>query len=757
MKSRAIAACAALMLAAGCGGQDAAPSYSAEIIRTAYGVPHIVAPDHAGLGYGLGYAAAEDNICMIAEQTVTLRGERARWFGPGAGDANIASDLYHRRILALGEIEARLNGPAGDLDTPSAAARGFVAGFAAGVSRYLADTGVENINDARCAGAEWVRPLSAEDVWLGALTPPYGNPIADVAGAQPPAAPAPQNDASLILDRVRAPMGSNAYGLGREATRGGRGVLLGNPHYPWHGPLRFYRSHLVIPGELNVAGAGLVGTPFPGIGHNDRIAWSHTVSTARRFGYFELTLDPDDPTRYRAGDEYRAMTAREITVPVLGEDGEITEVTRTLYDTEFGPVAVSRQMPWTEERAFAMAIPGEGLRVIDQYLAIWGAQDVRDLHAALSRYQSTGFNTISADADGGAYHGDMGMVPNVTDELARACAASPLAMHYWTNFRVPVLDAANPDCRWGTDADSTREGVFGPSNAPHIFRDDWVAQSNDSHWLSSTHQPMEGYSPVYGDERTPRSLRTRLAIDQIERRLAGTDGLGAPGFDLETLQTVMFSNRHHGGELGRDALAGLCREQGGEDLQPACAALENWDLRVDADSRGAILFSLFIHAGGMQFADAFDADNPARTPAVLDVTNPAVLEALRTAVGQLAEAGLPPDARVGDVQAEMRGNERIEIHGGPGGTGVFNMINPVFPQNPDNPRIQHGSSWIMTVEFTDDGPRSGGILSYSQSTNPASPHFGDQTRLYAEKGWDDLLFDPEAARAAAVSVTRIEE
>ena len=59
----------------------------------------------------------------------------------------------------------------------------------------------------------------------------------------------------------------------------------------------------------------------------------------------------------------------------------------------------------------------------------------------------------------------------------------------------------------------------------------------------------------------------------------------------------------------------------------------------------------------------------------------------------------------------------------------------------------------MAVEFTDRGPRSEGLLTYSQSTNAASPHYSDQTRMYARKEWDDLLFAPSAVKRA--TVTRI--
>ncbi|RKZ99648.1 MAG: hypothetical protein DRQ47_10695, partial [Gammaproteobacteria bacterium] len=52
-----------------CAQQPANPvdsQYKATIVRTSYGIPHITADDFANLGFGEGYAAAEDHVCNIA-------------------------------------------------------------------------------------------------------------------------------------------------------------------------------------------------------------------------------------------------------------------------------------------------------------------------------------------------------------------------------------------------------------------------------------------------------------------------------------------------------------------------------------------------------------------------------------------------------------------------------------------------------------------------------------------------------------------
>ncbi len=222
-------ACASLNLtgADGAEGADgagaASEAYSAEILRLPYGVPRIVADDHGGLGYGAGYVAAQDNLCLVMERALTVRGERAAFFGPGEGERNVASDLYHRRMVDDRVVETLLAGAPSDIDTPSGEARAFIAGFAAGVNRVVAEGGTD---DPACTGEPWVRPLSETDVWLGALTLPFGQPVEAVAFAQPPA----DGDATYGEARVedllveRRGMGSNAYAIGSDAARR-RGAL----------------------------------------------------------------------------------------------------------------------------------------------------------------------------------------------------------------------------------------------------------------------------------------------------------------------------------------------------------------------------------------------------------------------------------------------------------------------------------------------------------------------------------------------------
>lgn len=135
--------------ATGPGGETVAEGgHTAHISRTEYGIPHILARDFDGLGYGYGYAFAQDNVCELADQVVTLRGERSQFFGPGgeSGEgANLASDTYYTGQRRAGTVQRLLDrkAPLG----PTAELRRMVEGYAAGYNRYLRDTGVGKLPD----------------------------------------------------------------------------------------------------------------------------------------------------------------------------------------------------------------------------------------------------------------------------------------------------------------------------------------------------------------------------------------------------------------------------------------------------------------------------------------------------------------------------------------------------------------------------------------------------------------------------------
>jgi acyl-homoserine-lactone acylase len=305
---------------------------------------------------------------------------------------------------------------------------------------------------------------------------------------------------------------------------------------------------------------------------------------------------------------------------------------------------------------------------------------------------------------------------------------------------------------------------------------------------------LTGYSAAFGPERTPRSLRTRMNA----RILADTSPTGPAGadgkFSLDELAAVAFDNRGLASELLRAPLVERCTEHprvtvdsATVDLRPACRVLATWDGRVDPDSRGAVLWREFItrfeprdqFRAGPLFAEDFDAERPIDTPRGLAPPRNGrdqILEALAGAVRVLERAGLPVDVPLGQVQRADRGGRKVPVHGGHGfWEGVPNFVyalpdsTTLEPQPPagqpvsgsrlltsEGYPITGGTSWIMVLEFTDQGPRARALLVSGQTGDPTSPRFWEQTELYASKRWRDVRFADEQIRAdPALSVTRL--
>ncbi|PYD90022.1 hypothetical protein DNF23_24920 [Pseudomonas syringae pv. pisi] len=675
-----------------------------ELARTTHGVPHVRADDFHGLGYGLAYAYAQDNVCMFADSLLTVRGERSLFFGADArprqrtGDEygggsgfmdlnNEESDFFFKGYLDIGQLRA---GYAAGPREP----RDLLEGFVEGYNRYLKDAGGKL--PAACADAKWVRPMTLDDMVLVVAEKALhasGQAFARdfVAAGRVPGASVSlakrasrKIDASSLvaqLDQLnKQGFGSNALAVGKDLSANGRGLLLGNPHYPWTTTDRFYQAHLTVPGRYDAMGVIIGGIPAVVIGFNRDVAWSHTVTFAYHFTTFRLALDPADAsgTTYVYDGERRRMTSKTVHVDALLPDGLIGRRSKTFYFSHQGAV-ISRPaagMTWTAEAAYVLADPNRSnTRMLEQWLGIGTAGSVRALKDSLDRVVGLPWvNTVAADREGNTLYADASVVPHVNaDKFVNGCLLLQAAL---------LFDGSRSSCGWGQDPGAP-PGIYSPATAPWMMRTDYVGNSNDSYWLANPKALLPGpaplgYSPLYGRINVEQSLRTRIGFRQVEDVLAQRSKLG-----LGDMQALAFSNRVYAAEL------------------------------------------------------------------VLPELLPAMLAALKGAADKLQSLGVPFDGRLGDYQVEPRNGVRIPLHGGNGnqeGTyGSLTMRSGLTAQGYVG--AHWGQSYIQTVTFDEQGPVAQAMLTYGQSTDPRSPWYADQTMVYSRKEWPSLPFTPEKIRA----------
>src|SRR6476469_9708086 len=314
------------------------PRYTATIRRTEHGIPHITATSFGSLGFGSGYAAAQNSTCTLADTLVTARGERSRWFGPTGryndqvtlDASNLQVDAFVTDLRNRHVVEKLLRDP---VTGPGKPARAMVRGYTAGLNRYLAKVGPQGVTDPACHGAGYLREKATPlDLWYGVylanLLASSGVFVKEIVDANPPSPgdPGIPNPVASAVDRDKllaglgkdpsTPFGSNATAVGGDASTTGKGMLLGNPHFPWRGRYRFTQQQLTIPGEYDVAGASLIGSPVVNIGWNKDVAWSHTVSTAYRFTPYEYFTPVPGSTYLTANGLLKKAEHRFVSVEV---------------------------------------------------------------------------------------------------------------------------------------------------------------------------------------------------------------------------------------------------------------------------------------------------------------------------------------------------------------------------------------------------------------------------------------------------------
>ncbi|MGH2859600.1 MAG: penicillin acylase family protein [Solirubrobacteraceae bacterium] len=770
---------------------------SVTVTRDSAGIPHIVASNFTALGYGEGWAFAQDNTCTFANDIVTLEGQRSRYFGPngtavnysaGVSSTNLQSDLFWRYVRGTGIARRELARNSGLLPQMRALYSGWVAGY-----NHFLRSG--RLRDPACKGKPWVRPITMLDMLLrgvqivteassqqfipgtDAAAPPAAGASATLArGTHRAVHRAGTHRAATNLSALRAQFnshqsaGSNGIGLGSLDTRARTGMVLANPHFPWRGTERFWMAQLDVPGAYDMEGGTLMGFPLIGIGFNRNIAWTHTVSTDRRFVLYQLKLVPGDPTSYYLNG--KPVKMGRITVSV--RYGSKT-VRHTFYTTRWGVVTTvpAATYGWSDTTAYALydSTIAAGVRAANQYLRMGQAKSVHGLFAVEAKFLAIPtFNTIAADDHGNAYYGDVGDTPAVTAAKLKQCLPAGLPTIVYNAAGVVTLDGTRSACAPVDFPGTPQKGILPARDLPHLFRRDYVENSNDSYWLANPSHPLTGYAPIVGKTDYPQDGRTRLGNAMIAARVKGTDGLGAPKFTIGTLQRMWEGDKS---DLAQQVLSDLvadCRAHpmqtasNGQsvNLMSACSALAHYNGTGKLNAKGGWLFSVWndLDSDTAFYSVAFQPTHPLTTPTGLNTAAPArPLKWLADAVQNLQAHHVGLNASFGQVQYAPQ-SKRIPIPGCSGessahGMGCFNAIySPDGTPATAGPvsggpygQVDDGSSLVMTTQLNRSGPVSEGILTYSQASDPTSPWYSNMTKMYSRGKWAKLPYTAAALAA----------
>ncbi len=789
MRSRLLATLA-ITAAAMCFPASAAAKYSVSLTRTTGGVANISGENLADVGFGIGYAQAQDGICLLAETFLTVDGERSAFFGPegvfkneaqgGLVFTNLNSDFYWTSIKHNHTVQKLLREPYPQ--GPSTEGVEAVKGYAAGYDAYLEHIGgASGVTNPACKGAAWVRPIKPIDVWLriyqvddlagnSALGPyaeanaEYGPPAHASADSVKGQGARTAAIASIPIEKLARVghsnvMGSNGLAVGSEDATNGGGVVLDNPHFPWHGAERFWEMNVEIPGHYHAIGAGIWGLPGINIGHNQNVAWTHTVSTNTTVTFWYLP--PVGLTTYEYKGQTVAIKRHKVTVKAL-EHGKLVRRTRILYYSVYGPVIWEDRLPIAVHDANA-----NNLRGVNQWLAISKAENASQVIESERAIQGVPWvNTIGADDQGDAFYTEIVVASSLTKAFVGGkCNLEP------GSDTGPFL--GNGDCELPESPGALVPGILAGSDEPALIRKDYVENSNNSFWLANANSPLTGFSPALGGEEENPGMRAQTGIDMVAQRMGTynsgvpTDGLSpTPGFTAETMQASWTKFRSLPAERALPGLREICEnavsEDGGVingvDVSGACPVLNDYGATATLDDNGGWLFQEWFERAPNAQADfwihPWTATEPVYTPNTLNTSLQASKEALATAVSSMEARGIPLDASIGEVQRAPQAGA-APMPGCLEGDGCYAAIGSSFPTpTSKQAEVTGGTSIVMFTELqAGHEPLAKALLAYSQSEDPTSPYYEDQTQRLSKDEWITLPWTPASVAEDAIAPT----
>lgn len=491
--------------------------------------------------------------------------------------------------------------------------------------------------------------------------------------------------------------GSNTIAVAPSRSASGNAMLVQNPHLPWSGEFLFYEKHAVGKGR-NIYGANLVGMPGFVIAFNDYLGWSHTNNTIDNADLYELTLREGG---YLYAGEVRPFEKHSARLKVKQDDGSLQEQELQIARSVHGPVVGKKG-----ESALALRVVGaDRADMLLQWWRMANARDFDSFEASLKMAQIPYWNVMYADRAGNIFYLFNGLVP--------------LRSHgdwaYWQGL-VAGDDPANLWDQVHPYADLPR--LLNPTTG-------WLQNANDPPWTSTIPRQINprDFAPYMSPDemgfRPQRAARMMLQDDSIT---------------FEELIAYKHDTRVELAERLLDDLFAAIEVHGTDLSRQAMDVLQAWDRHADNDSRGAILFQNWARkmnpAKSANFTQDWDAQQP--------LTTPDGLAAPAAMVRLLDEAANETKARHGRLDVAWGEVNRIEYNGislpangAASMLGVFRAAEAGAPENGVQ-TVRHGDSWVAVIEFG-ESTRARVLLSYGNSTQPGSAHYGDQLHLFSQK------------------------
>ncbi len=517
-----------------------APSIQVEkinIVRDAYGVPHIFAPTDPEVAYGLAWAHAEDDFRTIQTLLLTGKGKLATYLGKKGAPVDFVVGLLNTKEIVQAQI--------GQMDPKFLA---LVKGYLMGLEAYAKAHPNEVLN-------RHVFPMSVEDYLSSTVFS-----VAVFCGVDK-ALPKILNGTIPHLAGFTGE-GSNAFAVQANKSATGENMLVINAHQPIEGATAFYEAHLQSEEGWNILGGLFPGAPLIFHGVTPNLAWAHTVNFQDKIDVYQLETNKAHPNQYKVDGNWLSLEKRKIKLNIKGIPFPIY---KTVYKSIYGPTVAT-----PEGKFFSMRLPSlMDAGALQQWYAMNRATNYTSFKAAINQNHLAMFNIMYADKRDTIYYISNGKMPYRNADTAyhwNSTVPGNTMATLWTQFK-PV-DALpqyiNPASGY----------LFNTNHSP------FLATEEKSNLNPALFDVNDGYETYHNN----RSRRAKDLLDPLSK--ISYEDLKRIKFDQSLPEKILFPYGFNADSMF------LVNEQSYPQLASIITSLKTWDHKAIASSKGALIYNL---------------------------------------------------------------------------------------------------------------------------------------------------------------------
>jgi len=572
-----------------------------DIVRDAYGVPHIFAKTDAEVAYGLAWAHAEDDFLTIQQSYLAGNNMLSKHLGIKGLPADFLAQFIRSDELVERDFEIKT----------SPEYKKLLEGYAAGINRY-AETHPEEVLSQELFPVTPKRMMryaqlqlfisSKGDYWVSKII---------------------EDDLNYTSTKEET-KGSNTFAFNSSKTTDGNTYLAINTHQPLDGPVSWYEAHLCSEEGTNIIGALFAGSPSVLIGANEYLGWAHTVNQPDKTDVFALEMHPKKRGVYMVdGEEYTLEKFKaKLTVKVLGIP---IKVAKKYYRSIYGPTLKNKS------GYYAVRTPAlYEVRGLEQWWRMNKAKSFKEFYDILKMKALPGYNIGYADKNDTIFYVSNGLIPK-------------RAVGYNWKEVVP-----------GNTMKTLWTEYYNLEELPQVL------QPKSGYFYNTNHSPFKSsdednnpdgdkFSMDMGFERydNNRSIRLKELIDAEDK--VSYEDFKRMKYDRQYPAVMNFS------WMDINALFDIDSKKY-PDIAPLIDRIQNWDRKTDATSIGAGSFAVFYYS-------LYKYYDKLPEPKIFPKTF--LVQALRESKAYMLKYFKTTDITLGDYQKLVRGDKELPVFGLP--------------------------------------------------------------------------------------------